>query len=237
MTNILFTDILLNGFFDDASLLKEYLIRNQKNAEKETFITQQEFYKRCYDIITNFENKIDYKFYERQNDLYMIADLKESENKPFEKFIIEAEELSKQSFPINLPALTNGRLIGKLYFNDIQYIKNILNEINLNKPVEIENKLSINQIALKLFYEGESLSREKAHKIIIDYGYTSGDALYNKFVKYSDRKFRRDVHVTAKILENKINLFESIIELLPDNKKSLPLDEVKYLKGNLYSLE
>lgn len=133
MTNILFIDILLNGFFDDASLLKEYLIRNQKNAEKETFITQQEFYKRCYNIITILESKIDYDFSKRQNELYMIADLRESENKPFEKFIVEAEELSKKSFSLNLLTLTNGRLIGKLYFNDIQYIKNILDEINLNK--------------------------------------------------------------------------------------------------------
>jgi hypothetical protein len=133
MTNILLIDIILNGFFDDASLLKEYLIRNQKNAEKETFITQQEFYKRCYNVITIFENKIDDIFFKRQTDLYIIADLRESENKPFEKFIVEAEELSKKSFSLNLLTLTNGRLIGKLYFNDIQYIKNILNEINLNK--------------------------------------------------------------------------------------------------------
>lgn len=100
-----------------------------------------------------------------------------------------------------------------------------------------EKKLSINQIALKLVYEGASLPREKAKEIITDYGHTSGEALFNKFTKYSENNFRRNAKGTIKILENKIKLFESVIELLPDDKRSKAIDEVKYLKGFLVSLE
>lgn len=232
MTNILFIDILLNGFFDDASLLKEYLIRNQKNAEKQTFVTKQEFYKRCYNIITILESKIDYDFSKRQNELYMIADLRESENKPFEKFIVEAEELSKKSFSLNLLTLTNGRLIGKLYFNDIQYIKNILDEINLKTDeISQENKLTISEIALKYFYEGIFINRENANKYLEGTGHTSGDKLYNDYIKWSDRQNRKADPESKRKLKNKIKLFENVIDLLPENKKGKAIDELKILNS------
>lgn len=114
------------------------------------------------------------------------------------------------------------------WYNDI--IKTIPAE-----TIQEEKKLSINQIALKLVYEGASLSKEKANKIITDYGHTSGDALYNKFIKYSEKSFRRNSKGTIKVLENKIKLFESVIELLTNKK--IAIDEVKYLKGFLVSLE
>lgn len=232
MTNILFMDILLNGFFDDASLLKEYLIRNQKNAEKETFITQQEFYKRCYNIITILESKIDNDFFKRQNELYMIADLRESENKPFEKFIVEAEELPKKSFSLNLLTLTNGRLIGRLYFNDIQYIKNILNEINLKTDeISQENKIPIHQIALKYYYEGIFINRENANKYLEGTGHTSGDKLYNEYIKWSDKQNRKADPESKTKLKNKILLFETVIDLLPEIKKAKAIDELKIIRS------
>jgi ribosomal protein S17 len=232
MTNILFIDILLNGFFDDASLLKEYLIRNQKNAEKETFITQQEFYERCHNVITIFENKIDYIFFTRQNDLYMIADLRESENKPFEKFIVEAEELSKKSFSLNLLTLTNGRFIGKLTFDDIQYIKNILNEITLKTEEKSqENKLTISEIALKCFYEGKVINRENAKSYLVGTKYTSGERLYNKFIKWSNNTDRKAYPESKVKLRNKIESFEKVIALLPEDKNGKAIDELKILNS------
>tara|TARA_R110002126_G_scaffold155253_1_gene302278 strand:+ start:403 stop:1080 length:678 start_codon:yes stop_codon:yes gene_type:complete len=225
MTNILFIDVLLNGFFDDASLLKEYLIRNQKNAEKETFVTQQEFYKRCYNIITILESKIDYDFSKRQNELYMIADLRESENKPFEKFIVEAEELSKKSFSLNLLTLTNGRLIGKLYFNDIQYIKNILDEINLKTDeISQENKLTISEIALKCFYEGKIINRENAKSYLVGTKHTSGDKLYNDYIKWSNNTDRKAYPEGKVKLRNKIESFNKVIALLPEDKNGKAID-------------
>jgi hypothetical protein len=80
MTNILFMDILPNGFFDDASLLKGIFNKKsqKKNAEKRNFYNSN-FTKRCYNVITILKIKSTIFFKKRQNDLYMIADLRESE--------------------------------------------------------------------------------------------------------------------------------------------------------------
>lgn len=112
---------------------------------------------------------------------------------------------------------------------------------SLPKEIKLQPKtknLSINQIALKLVYEGASLPRDKAMKIINDYGHSSGEKLFQRFTFYSKGSNRRaNPAGTIKILENKINLFESVIELLPNGKKSKAFDEVKHLKGFLGSLE
>ncbi|MFV8346206.1 hypothetical protein [Flavobacterium sp. ZB4P13] len=108
-------------------------------------------------------------------------------------------------------------------------------EVNLNDGDE---KLSMNQIALKLVYEGASLPREKANTVITDYGHTSGEKLFQRFTFYSKESNRRaNPDGTIKVLKNKIELLDSVIELLPEDKRSKAIGEVKYLKGFLVSLK
>lgn len=98
-------------------------------------------------------------------------------------------------------------------------------------------KFTMNQIALILFYGDASLPRENANKIVARYGYASGDALYNKFIKYSEKAFRRNGNVSIKMLRNKIKLIGSVVKYLPENKRSAAIDEIKHLQGFLVSLE
>jgi len=93
------------------------------------------------------------------------------------------------------------------------------------------NKLSINEIALKLVYEGINVTRENAKEIIKEYGYTSGDALFNKFLRWSNRTDRKGCPETVKKLKNKIELFEKVVEILPEEKSASAKDELKILKS------
>jgi len=89
-------------------------------------------------------------------------------------------------------------------------------------PVEPQQKnvLTIKQNALLSFYEGKILKRD------------NGQKLYQTFQYYSKTCNRtgEPPKCTAKILMNKIELFESIIKLLPDSKKQRATDELNVLK-------
>ncbi len=57
----------------------------------------------------------------------------------------------------------------------------------------IESKLTIDQIALKLYYEGETVTSENSDEIIKKFGLTSGKKLYQQasfFSKRANWKFR-----------------------------------------------
>lgn len=113
------------------------------------------------------------------------------------------------------------------------------NEIIKTIPVEanqLENKLSIKQIALKLVYENINVTKENADKIVKQYGHNSGQKLYQEYNFYHSRSDRTaNPNTTKKVLENKINLFESVIELLSDEYKTKAIDECNLLKVHLLS--
>jgi hypothetical protein len=92
-------------------------------------------------------------------------------------------------------------------------------------------KLTIKQIALKLVFTGEFVTLENADEIIKKYGLTSGKKLYqdvNYYLKPANRKANPG---TKKMLENKIKLFESVIDLLPPDKQQRAKDELKILES------
>lgn len=94
------------------------------------------------------------------------------------------------------------------------------------------NKLTQTQIALKSVYEGLTITRENASEIAIKYGQQSGQRLYQKFCYYqslTNRKAKPDPP-NKKKFQNKINLFESVIELLENPYKQRAIDELKILK-------
>jgi len=103
-------------------------------------------------------------------------------------------------------------------------------------PQQTETKtemgLTVSQIALKYVYAGEMIRRDNAKIIAEQYGHSSGKHLYDKFTYFSspaNRKARPN-NCTAKSLEAKIFLLESVIPLLPKDKQNKALDEVKLLK-------
>lgn len=115
----------------------------------------------------------------------------------------------------------------------LKWYRDVLKTIP-NKKAEAQQKLSINQIALKLVYEEVNVNKENADKIIIEYGYNSGHKLYQQFNLYNTRSNRTaNPDKSKKILENKINLFKSVIDLVSDKNKIKVIDEHKILLSHL----
>jgi hypothetical protein len=106
---------------------------------------------------------------------------------------------------------------------------NLPKEIKLQKPDN--TKLSLNGLALKYFYEGIFINRENANKYLEGTGHTSGDALYNDYIKWSDKQNRKSDPEGKVKLKNKIKLFETVIDLLPENKKAKAIDELNIIKS------
>jgi len=110
-------------------------------------------------------------------------------------------------------------------------------EMSAAKPALMkasQPKLSLSQIALKHVWEGSCISLETCSQIAREYGYSSGNALYNRFCTYSSSAYRKaSSDLSRKQLRNKINLFESVIDLLPESKKKNPLAELNHLLTKL----
>jgi hypothetical protein len=125
----------------------------------------------------------------------------------------------------------------------LNYLKKIKQgakiDFNSNLSRDEINKakgLTIDQIALNLYYEGETVTIENADEIIKKYGLTSGKKLYQQASFYSKRANRLAIRETKKKQENKIKLFEFVIDLLPPDKKQQAKDELRILE-NQYNAE
>ncbi len=93
--------------------------------------------------------------------------------------------------------------------------------------------LSLNQIALKYVYESKQITRENGNEIARQYGHTSGEKLFQQYTYYSSAANRKGkpTPLTQKKLSNKIELIESVIAILPTDKKQRAVDELKILKS------
>jgi hypothetical protein len=231
MDTMEYLKIILDGYISDPSLLKEHLIRNQKKAEKESFITREEFIKRCYNVIAIFEKEIDSMYFARKNELYMCITLNKRDGKPYTDIEEEIKEMSKDWFNVLLHRLTRGQYLGHLFHNEVMFIKKCIDEMNNTSNEMKENKLSISEIALKCFYEGKFINRENADSFLIGSGHTSGDKLYNEFIEWSDNTDRKADPQSKVKLKNKIKKFETVIALLPQDKKTKAIDELRMLNN------
>jgi hypothetical protein len=96
---------------------------------------------------------------------------------------------------------------------------------------QLKEKLSLQQIALKYAWEGKSITKQNKDEIASQFGYKSGDKLYENYCMWSKRANRiADPDGTKKQIENKIERFESVIKLLTEKNKQSALDELKILQ-------
>ena len=95
--------------------------------------------------------------------------------------------------------------------------------------------LTISQIALKYVYEGLQITRVNGNDIAKKNGHNSGEKLFQKYTYYTSQTNRKGkpIPCTVKKLKNKIELIESVIELLPTDKQEKAQDEVLILKNIL----
>jgi len=96
-----------------------------------------------------------------------------------------------------------------------------------------QTRLTINQIALKHYYEGNEVTKNNCNEIIRQYGHQSGSKLYIRYCYFTSTANRKGTPTpcTPRKLTNKINLIESVIKTLPKNKKSLATNDMNYLKS------
>ena len=119
-----------------------------------------------------------------------------------------------------------------------KFLKQQLEEIVAIPLSATENKssrLKVKQIALIYVYNEIQITRDNAIEIATKYGYTSktsGEGLFQDYTNFSSLANRkgRPFPFTSKKLQNKIKLFESIIEQLTDKAKQKAIDEIKTLK-------
>lgn len=128
-----------------------------------------------------------------------------------------------------------GNVVVELYAEHVLY-KKYLKEVGGANIVSqnsgtLQSKPSMRTIALKYFYEGRSITRGNAAGIAKEYGWNSGQRLYQLFTYYTSRANRCGIPdpYTHKKIQNKINLFQSVIGLLNDACKGRALDEMSIL--------
>lgn len=116
----------------------------------------------------------------------------------------------------------------------VDHWNSIIDKVMDTPPHKAES-LSLNQIALIYAYEGKQITETNSNSIAEKYGHKSGHKLYinyNKFLKPINRR-GEPKDPTAKKIENKIKLIESVLPYLTSNNIALANDEITILTGIL----
>jgi hypothetical protein len=90
--------------------------------------------------------------------------------------------------------------------------------------------LPLKAIALYHVYSGKQITRQNGNDIAEEYGYKSGEKLYQHFSWYSSRMNRIGDPDSKSKIENKISLIETVLKILPPDKKAQASDELRMLK-------
>lgn len=194
----------------------------------------------CPDLFDEYFELSLAKFFEKQKaELSIHFD----EKTQFDKFILLDTKRSKEIIKDNKEYIKehpDRRWIRREKANNIleTYIQFLDNKLFVNQKTNTTktgNELGLNELALKLVYEGVKITRHNAKEYLTGTKYTSGDRLYLNFNHWSvvgNRKANVDPFTLTK-LKNKIELFETVYELLPEEKKSTAKIEIEKLKSYL----
>lgn len=114
-------------------------------------------------------------------------------------------------------------------------LKNQTKTLDNSQPNQNKEKLSQKQIALIHAYTGEVITDDNKNEIAKKHGWiavNSGHKIKQLFDKHYYRRVDRiGLENTLKKTKNKIELIESIIDLLPKDKQQQALDEVQSLEN------
>lgn len=122
--------IVLDGYCNptDKKFLKEYFIRESKNAEKEFFYTREVFLTGCKDAVQNY---LINDLYRQKSDvrkelLEARQWAKEHDQELFNRTYEQEDNLNIENYTVNLYYLTNGRYTGHMDYSEIMHISNTL---------------------------------------------------------------------------------------------------------------
>lgn len=221
-----------NTFEAKSDMIKYYIFE---------FWELQGFYKEYKEILfTGSLCNYTPVFYEHENDPGTKRNLSEFENYVVNSWqlfdmIFNEIQLCCIKYKINFFSVCNDLNFSTKYFDSGITLAFDKCEHNLPHQQTKKPQLKIDQIALKYIYEGLQITREKGNEIARKYDHNSGEKLFQRFTYYSSTANRKGkpTPCTPKKLKNKIELIESVIELLPEAKKRKAEDEVSILKNIL----
>lgn len=109
------------------------------------------------------------------------------------------------------------------------------NEISKNKTVtNISNKsLTLKEVALYLFYSGTNVNTKNRDNLAKKYGFENGNKLYQNYNFWSQKSNRYHYPGSKQKLKNQIKRIEKVLDLLPENKKSRVVQELKSLRSHI----
>lgn len=229
MKEIQYLDLILSGILKNERVLKSFLIRKQKEAENKNFVSETEFIQKCNAVISNLENNIETQYLEKRNELYQAIELLKSKNDSFKKELELLEKLSKESFNIQLPTITNGKFKDELWYSQIKFIKNCMVEINNQnfiitseiKDLDIDNYLDFIFAQKEISRE----TKENAVEILMDankqdistyevwHDYVFNQQNYWKEITLEERKLFKELR--TKSFEDMNTLFLNTIKGSP----------------------
>lgn len=114
-------------------------------------------------------------------------------------------------------------------YNKLNEVIEKLDKRFLTGEPKAKPEFTMKEIALRYVYEEKAITKENSNEIAKSFGQNSGHSLYQKFNFYSDNTNRKAKPETKKTMETKIELFEKVIEVLPDKYKQKAIDELKIL--------
>jgi hypothetical protein len=186
----------------------------------------------CPDLVNEYFDLALIEFLEKQKT---VLGLLFNEKDQFNKFILnEIEEKQQRIKSQREFLLNNKRHKFESKENDIQICEGYINYLKAKKLTKPEaDKLTFKQLALKLVYEGKNVTRDNSKDFLEITNLNSGDKLYNEFNFFQNTTDRKADPQSKVKLNNKIKLFEIVIDLLEEKYKPKAEDELKILKSYL----
>ncbi|MFT5104272.1 MAG: hypothetical protein ACI86C_001936 [Candidatus Latescibacterota bacterium] len=125
-----------------------------------------------------------------------------------------------------------------LLTQEIERLKAEIEKTKVNQDSKTVDKLRIDAIALIHVYNAIHITEKNKNKIVASYGWTSGQKLKNRyqFFLITGNRTARTIPNTPKRMLNKIRLFESVVELIDENKRERLIDEISILRS-YYSID
>ena len=219
-----FLNIIISLNSNRNELADQFQERTISNLQNNHIETEEESQLRFKKIIENKRNN-DICLYKLALGRFKDSEHSREYNRKVAKEVVhqcnflEANAKSKIKV-INFESQTKESIIIETLFDRFKNVKQITSD----------KKLSISQIALKLVYEEEIVTKENAESIIKKYNHNSGHKLYQLYNFYWNKRNRLDCKMTDKKFQNKTKLFELVIQLLSGNSKTKAIDELTTLK-------
>jgi len=171
-----FRNIVLQGFFNYRTDLKEYFIAEQKRAEKENYFNKNIFFNGCLKITDVFENNIKQQLQDRKRELSLIVSKYKSDNDliNYTNTKLELNNLNINNFYYQITEYNFN-----MSYDEILYIKNSINNANNiqdNNIPKLKTNLTEGQIKLlynELIKESYINKNTKESNFLTAFGYSN----------------------------------------------------------------